>query len=170
VLKETYVLTTIEDDARTQGDIGIEQLYQAHQRRLIAYLTRLVRDRATAEDICQETFLKVMRGWDGRNSTAATIAWLYRIATNTAYDHLRRYHAARLDYADQLPAPAPPETTVLVRQTLARLPERYRLPLVMHLCQGYDLTEIAAALGCSYNAVKMRMFRARERFQQIYRQ
>jgi RNA polymerase sigma-70 factor, ECF subfamily len=163
------VLTTTEDGERAHGDTSIEQLYQAHQRRLIAYLTRLVRDRATAEDLCQETFLKAIRGWDGRNSTAATTAWLYRIATNTAYDHLRRRTATPLGDFNQLPAPEPqPETIEIVRQTLARLPERYRLPLVMHLCQGYALNEIAAALGCSYSAVKMRMLRARERFQQLY--
>jgi DNA-directed RNA polymerase specialized sigma24 family protein len=55
-----------------------------------------------------------------------------------------------------------------VHQTLERMPARYRLPLIMHVCLGYNLDEIAAALGCSYDAVKMRLFRARERFQQVY--
>jgi RNA polymerase sigma-70 factor (ECF subfamily) len=170
VLKETYVLTATEGD---QSDIRIEQLYQAHQRRLIAYLTRLVRDRATAEDLCQDTFLKAMRGWGGRHSTDATIAWLYRIATNTAYDHLRRRAARPPAASERLLSRAPAlvpqwETSDLVRQTLARLPAHYRLPLVLHIYQGYALNEIAAALGCSYNAVKMRMLRARERFQQMY--
>jgi len=164
---------TTQDDEPGYGDTSIERLYQAHRRRLVAYLTRLVRDRADAEDLCQETFLKAIRGWAGRHSTAATAAWLYRIATNSAYDHLRRRAARPLDYSEWLlnraPAPAPEfDTTDLVRQTLARLPVRYRLPLVLHICQGYDLGEIAVALGCSYNAVKMRMSRARERFQQIY--
>ncbi|MFL5803339.1 MAG: RNA polymerase sigma factor [Roseiflexaceae bacterium] len=165
--------TTTQDDEPAYGDISIEWLYQAHQRRLIAYLTRLVRDRAEAEDLCQETFLKAIRGWTGRNSTAATAAWLYRIATNTAYDHLRRRAARPLDYSEQLlsRAPAPAlelDTADPVRQALAQLPARYRLPLILHIYQGYSLGEIAAALGCSYNAVKMRMLRARERFQQIY--
>lgn len=173
MLKEADVLTPTEDDQHAHGDIGLEQLYQAHQRRLIAYLTRLVRDPATAEDLCQDTFLKAIRGWEGRNSTAATTAWLYRIATNTAYDHLRRHATRPLDFSERLLSHAPAavpqwETSDLVRQTLARLPTHYRLPLVLHIYQGYALGEIAAALGCSYNAVKMRLLRARERFQQIY--
>ena len=156
-------------------DTGIERLYQAHQRSLIAYLARLVRDRTVAEDLCQETFLKAIRGWADRRSTATTTAWLYRIATNTAYDHLRRRRAAgaALHYSDRLlsraPALAPQlDAAELVRQTLERLPARYRLPLIMHICHGYSLGEIAAALGCSYDAVKMRLFRARECFQQAY--
>jgi DNA-directed RNA polymerase specialized sigma24 family protein len=48
------------------------------------------------------------------------------------------------------------------------MPARYRLPLVMYVCQGYSLGEIAAALDCSYDAVKMRLFRARECFQRVY--
>jgi RNA polymerase sigma-70 factor, ECF subfamily len=176
VLKEMRVSMTTAYDESAQGDPSIERLYQVHQRRLLAYLGRLVRDRAAAEDLCQETFLKAIRGWSGRSSPAATTAWLYRIATNTAYDHLRRRRAAGqpLPYSDRLLSRAPaPETALdvaeLVRQTLACMPARYRLPLILHACQGYDLDEIAAALGCSYDAVKMRLFRARERFQQIYR-
>jgi RNA polymerase sigma-70 factor (ECF subfamily) len=162
-----------QDDESAYDDISIECLYQRHQSRIIAYLTRLVRDRADAEDLCQETFLKAIRGWSGRTSTATTMAWLYRIATNTAYDHLRRRAARPLDYSERLlshaPAPAPEWDTIdLVRQTLARLPARYRWPLILHMCQGYSLDETAAELGCSYNAVKMRLLRARTCFQQIY--
>src|SRR5262245_6947809 len=69
---------------------GFERLYQEYQRPLLAHLTRLVQDRATAEALCQETFIKAMRSWDGRDSQASVSAWLYRIATNTAYDYLRR--------------------------------------------------------------------------------
>jgi RNA polymerase sigma-70 factor, ECF subfamily len=175
VLKETQVSTTTASDGSVSDDISIERLYHAHQRPLVAYLARLVRDRAAAEDLCQETFLKAIRGWGDRRSTATTTAWLYRIATNTAYDHLRRRRVAGapLHYSDQLlsraPAPEPQlEAATLVRQALERMPERYRLPLVMHICQGYGLDEIAAVLGCSYDAVKMRLFRARECFQQVY--
>jgi RNA polymerase sigma-70 factor (ECF subfamily) len=169
------VSTTTTSGEYVADAISIERLYQAHQRPLIAYLARLVRDHAIAEDLCQETFLKAIRGWAARRSTATTIAWLYRIATNTAYDHLRRRRAAGalLCYSDELLSRAPAsepqlEATELVRQALERMPARYRLPLIMHVLQGYNLDEIAAALGCSYDAVKMRLFRARECFQQVY--
>ncbi len=167
--------TTTASEGRIPDTICIESLYQAHQHSLVAYLARLVRDHTAAEDLCQETFLKAIRGWAGRRSTATTTAWLYRIATNTAYDHLRRRRTAGLQlcYSDRLlsGAPAPEaqlDAAALVRQTLERMPARYRLPLIMHVYQGYSLDEIAIALGCSYDAVKMRLFRARECFQRVY--
>jgi RNA polymerase sigma-70 factor (ECF subfamily) len=170
------VSTTPASDGGCFDSVSIERLYENHQRPLVAYLARLVRDHSIAEDLCQETFLKVIRGWAGRRSAATTTAWLYRIATNTAYDHLRRRRAAgaQFRYSDRLlsGAPAPErqlDAAALVRQTLERMPARYRLPLVMHVHQGYSLDEIAAALDCSYDAVKMRLFRARESFQRAYR-
>ena len=174
-LKELAVSTTTTSDGGLSDTLCIEHLYQAHQRPLVAYLARLVRDHTAAEDLCQETFLKAIRGWADRRSATTTTAWLYRIATNTAYDHLRRRRAAgaQLRYSDSLlsgaSAPEPQlDAAELVRQTLEQMPARYRLPLVMHVCQGYSLDEIAAALGCSYDAVKMRLFRARECFQRVY--
>ena len=169
-------MSTTTASGRCEADDSyIERLYQAHQRPLVAYLARLVRDRTAAEDLCQETFLKAIRGWAGRRSADTTIAWLYRIATNTAYDHLRRRRAAgaQLRYSDELlsrvPTPAPQlDTAELIHQVLEQMPARYRLPLLMHVCQGYNLGEIASALGCSYDAAKMRLFRARECFQQAY--
>jgi RNA polymerase sigma-70 factor (ECF subfamily) len=173
--KELQVSTTTATDGGLSDTICIERLYQIHQRPLVAYLARLVRDHTAAEDLCQETFLKAIRGWAGRRSAGTTTAWLYRIAANTAYDHLRRRRAAGLQlcYSDRLlsdaPAPEPQlDAAELVRQTLEQMPARYRLPLVMYVCQGYSLGEIAAALDCSYDAVKMRLFRARECFQRVY--
>ena len=73
----------------------VELLYEEYQRPVLAYLTRLVSDREAAEDLCQETFIKAMRGWEGRDPTASVAAWVYRIATNTAYDYLRRRRRIR---------------------------------------------------------------------------
>src|SRR4051812_582925 len=86
-------------DKRTPG-VGVESLYLAYRGPLVAYLTRLVHDHAAAEDLCQETFLKAIQSWDRRTSPAGTIAWLYRIATNPAYDYLRRQRARPAPLAD----------------------------------------------------------------------
>ncbi len=82
-------------EAGPQAGAYIEMLYQEYQRPLLAYLTRLVSDREAAEDLCQETFIKAMRGWEQRDAAASVTAWLYRIATNTAYDFLRRRRRIR---------------------------------------------------------------------------
>src|SRR5581483_6847706 len=73
-----------------QNETAIEKMYTAHQQALLAHLTRLLGDRMAAEDLCQETFLKVLRSWSNQAEIANAGAWLYRIATNTAYDYLRR--------------------------------------------------------------------------------
>src|SRR3954465_4589307 len=70
--------------------LTIEQLYNAHPLPLRRYLDRLVHDRETAEDLCHETFIKALRHWSDCDQAASARSWLYRIATNTAYDHLRR--------------------------------------------------------------------------------
>ena len=163
-------------ESRIHAGACIEMLYEAYQRPVLAYLTRLVSDREAAEDLCQETFIKAMRGWEGRDQTANVVAWLYRIATNTAYDHLRRRR--RIRFTPLLDVDHPPsgahtmESRVdeeePVRHALAQLPAMYRLPLVLHSCEGHSTQEIADALGCSNSAIKTRLFRARERFREVY--
>ncbi|SRR5258706_8172963 len=153
---------------------SVERLYQEHRRPILAYLARLT-DREAAEDLCQETFLKALRGWAQHDQSASPVAWLYRIATNTAYDHLRRRRRAvftPLIEALALPDAHAPELWLderePVRNALAQLPARYRVPLLLQVCAGHSLNEIADALGCSSSAVKMRLLRARKRFRQVY--
>lgn len=166
-------MTTCEwmfDDAHS-----IEHLYQSYQRPILAYLIRLVNDREAAEDLCQETFIKAMRGWENRNVAASVTSWLYRIATNTAYDYLRRRRRiAFLPLLEALPLcaacplEAQIETDEPVQSALAQLPTHYRVPLVLHTCEGHSLQDIADTLGCSVNTIKSRLHRARERFRQVY--
>src|SRR5262245_46995945 len=152
---------------------AVERLYHEHRRPLLAYLARVVGDREAAEDLCQETFLKALRGWARHDPAANPVAWLYRIATNTAYDYLRRRRRVALaplvevDTLHGAHAPALDEREG-VHRALAQLPERYRVPLLLHTCAGHSLIEIAEALGCSHAAVKMRLLRARERFREVY--
>jgi RNA polymerase sigma-70 factor (ECF subfamily) len=154
----------------------IELLYQEYQRPVLAYLTRLVSDREAAEDLCQEAFIKAIRGWEGRDPTANIVAWLYRIATNTAYDYLRRQRRIRFTplgdsdepNADRAQLDSRLDEREPVMRALAQLPAIYRLPLVLHSCEGHSTQEIADVLGCSNSAVKTRLFRARERFRQVY--
>lgn len=151
-------------------------LYEEYQRPVLAYLTRLVSDRETAEDLCQETFIKALRGWHSRDPEASITAWLYRIATNTAYDHLRRRRRIRftpLADSDNTPDTFSVESQIdeqePVLDALAQIPPMYRLPLIMHSYEGHSTQEIADLLGCSNSAIKTRLFRARERFRQVYK-
>jgi RNA polymerase sigma-70 factor (ECF subfamily) len=157
------------------GQKSVEQLYHEHRRPIQAYLARLIDDHETAEDLCQETFFKALRGWNGHDPAASPVGWLYRIATNTAYDYLRRRRYtshAPLFAAEFLSSGHTPESRIEtaepVRSALEQLPPHYRAPLLMQACAGQSMREIAETLGCSCDAVKMRLLRARARFRQVY--
>lgn len=78
----------MEQDAAS--GVAIEQLYGEYHGPILRHLERMVRDRETAEDLCHEAFIKALRHWDDLDNAAGARGWLYRIATNTAYDYLRR--------------------------------------------------------------------------------
>lgn len=159
-----------------QADMCVASLYETYQRPILVYIRRLVNDYEVAEDLCQETFIKALRHWDTRDPEGSVSAWLYRIATNTAYDFLRRrrrIHFTTLCDSDHAYCAA--ESLELhigvqepVQQALAQLPPIYRLPLLLHSRDGHSTQEIAAKLGCSNSAVKTRLFRARARFREVY--
>ncbi|MBC8159999.1 MAG: RNA polymerase sigma factor [Roseiflexaceae bacterium] len=165
----------VSNQGTPTADAEIAELYTEYGGALLAHLRRLVSDREVAEDLCHETFIKALRSWHQRDQQGNAAAWLYRIATNTAYDHLRRRR--RIQFTPLLD-----ETSIAtdrgtesrfaeqepVHRALAQMPAIYRLPLIMHSCSGHSTQEIATKLGCSNSAVKTRLFRARERFREVY--
>ncbi|NOK61284.1 MAG: hypothetical protein GFH27_549305n53 [Chloroflexi bacterium AL-W] len=159
-----------------QQQESFEDFYASHQRAIETHLIRLVSDPEVAADLCQDSFLKAMRGWNQRDSSANTIAWLYRIATNTAYDYLRRRRRIQFISLENIPGTLNTATTPApqvdeqspVYEALAQLPSKYKLPLVLHSCAGHTVGEIADALGCTNSTIKTRLFRARETFRQVY--
>jgi RNA polymerase sigma-70 factor, ECF subfamily len=155
---------------------AIEQLYHTYHRPIQRYLERLVGNPETAEDLVHETFLKALRHWRQHDMTANVRGWLYRIATNTAYDYLRRQRQVTFtpltdDHVGAFTTPAI-ETRLdeaePILAALRHMPEYYRTPLLLSLYAGYEHKDIAAALGSSVNAVKMRVHRARIQFHQHY--
>jgi RNA polymerase sigma-70 factor (ECF subfamily) len=168
------MLPSTEPDAHATA--AIETLYRAQYATMLAYLVRLVGDRAAAEDLCHEAFLKALRGWDQHTHVANPVAWLRRIATNTAYDYLRRgrrIHFAPLDETTRPPGAADSIESRLheqepVRHVLAQLSPQARR-LLLCASAGHSTEELAAALECSDVAVRLRLFRARQQFRRAYR-
>ncbi len=153
----------------------LEALYLAYQQPILNYLYRLIGDGAHAEELCQEVFARAYRARSSLSQVKNMRAWLYRIATNAARDHLRRRRLLSwLPLFDEDPALCVegPESAALethaVQQALLKLDPDLRAPLVLYTCQELSTQEIADVLNISRDAVKQRLVRARRRFKELY--
>ena len=151
-------------------------LFERYHAAIFAYLYRLVGDRETANDLTQETFVKVYETRQRLAGVDNPRAWVYRIATNLAINAAkrgRRFRWLSWQQGDDL-GPAMPdlvgqsETRLAVEQALAALPPEYRAPLLLFSHDGWSVGEVAAVLGISQGAVKTRLYRAREMFRRAY--
>ncbi len=164
---------------------ALTALLERYQNRLYRYLLRFVRDPATAEDLFQQTWLRVVqniRRYDPRRSFET---WLFSVARNLAIDHLRRYRPESLDdsaagvpVGEQLsvggPGPADGgagaldrvlarERAEMLAEAVGKLPAIYREVLTLRFEEEMTLEEIAAVLGAPLSTAKTRLRRALER-------
>lgn len=161
--------------ARTGDAVAFERLFERYHAPVLNYLHRMVGDRALAEDLTQDAFVKAYRALPNTRPDLAFKAWLYRIATNTAISHLRRRKLIRWvpflptqDYASSESIERSVGRKHDVEQALHKLPEHYAAVLVLRHYEGLSLAETATALGISENAAKLRLFRARKAFANVY--
>jgi RNA polymerase sigma-70 factor, ECF subfamily len=148
------------------GDVdAFESLFRQHQHDVYRWIVRIVRDPAVAEDLTVETFWRVHKGHAGFHPEANFAAWLRRISTNVALDHLRR-RCPYVQLPDEIAAEQKPDsavqkqTRVALRKAFAELPPRLRVVAQLGLVEDGTYPEIAEALGISAGAAKTRMFRA----------
>jgi RNA polymerase sigma-70 factor (ECF subfamily) len=169
-----------------KGDLGaFAELVARHEKRLWHFLQRFVHEQATAEDLLQEVFLRMIKSAPEWQPTAKVSTWLYTIARNLCTDHARRAvfrAAASLDgggqedsgarpLMDRIPAEgAGAESAVIGREIAARidtavaaLPLEQREVFLMREVMDMPFAEIAAAVGASEPTVKSRMRYALER-------
>jgi len=151
-------------------------LFERHARAMVAFCHHLVKDRARAEELAQDVFLKLHQAAPRYQPAARFKTFLYRIASNHCQNELRRgEHSARRaggdgepEELDGLPGPGPtPEDSArgaalgrAVEQLLRRLPEKQRMALVLCRFQGLSYEEIAGALDTTVPAVKSLLHRA----------
>ncbi|MEE8476432.1 MAG: RNA polymerase sigma factor [Myxococcota bacterium] len=174
-------LREIDPDVRLMlafrgGDLSaFEGLFQRWASRLLRYLARMVRDRAVAEELVQEVFLRVHRARDGYKPEARFSTWIYRIATNLALNELRRPRHRdphySMDEYDGFPLVAegsPVDDVVHARlrsraavRELEGLPDRQRAALWLVAVEGLAYADVARALDVSEKAVKALVHRAR---------
>ena len=152
-----------------------------YQNRIIKLVSRYVREPSDAMDIAQEAFLKAYRALPNFRGDSAFYTWLYRIAINTAKNHIvsmsRRPPEAHLENADGdaialeelQPDIDNPEHLLLadeIKETILtamnKLPEDLRVAITLREVEGLTYEEIAEAMDCPIGTVRSRIFRARE--------
>jgi RNA polymerase sigma factor (sigma-70 family) len=144
---------------------AFEGLFRAWQADVFRWVSRIVRDRGVAEEVTAEAFWRAYRGRAGFDASRSFGAWMRRIATNVALDHLRRARPdidARVAPAD-IPAAdvsAGRETRDSVAVALRRLSPKLRVVVTLALIEDRPYAEIADALAISVPTVKVRMSRA----------
>jgi RNA polymerase sigma-70 factor (ECF subfamily) len=165
-----------------RGDkAAFDLLVRKYQHKIVKLVTRYVHDGSEALDVSQEAFIKAYRAIHGFRGDSAFYTWLYRIAINTAKNHLMAESRRPLDRGVDLQDPEQydmqarlrdndtPERLLLtdeiqrtVEQAIEELPEDLRTAIVLREIEGMSYEQIAEAMSCPVGTVRSRIFRARE--------
>ncbi|QAU25063.1 RNA polymerase sigma factor RpoE [Dyella sp. M7H15-1] len=160
---------------------AFDLLVRKYQHKVIGLISRYVHNYAECEDVAQEAFVRAWRAIGSFRGESAFYTWMYKIAVNTAKNHLvamgRRppmddiaiEDAVFVPGADRMQEGATPERELMrheieqtVFATVQALPEELRTAITLREVEGLSYEEIAEAMGCPIGTVRSRIFRARE--------
>lgn len=164
------------------GDIrAFDLLVQKYQNRIAKLIARFVRNPADVQDVAQEAFIKAYRALPNFRGESAFYTWLYRIAINTAKNHLVAVgrkspsyavdvqEVEKYDASEWLKEYATPERELLadeiqatVNNALEVLPPDLREAITLREIEGLSYEDIAQVMDCPIGTVRSRIFRARE--------
>jgi RNA polymerase sigma-70 factor (ECF subfamily) len=168
------------EQARAGDGAAFTALFEHYNAPLCRYLAHLVGNDELGRDLAQETFFAVWRALPEMGEALNFRPWLYRIATNRAYSHLRRARLVRwLPFADhdlpsgaKLPSAAGPEAQIgeaeQLALALAQVTPNYRACLLLQVQEGLSQREIARLLHLPEKSVGVYVSRAREQFRRAY--
>ena len=165
-----------------QGDKkAFDILVLKYQVRIIKLVSRFVRNADDAQDVAQEAFIKAYRALKNFRGESAFYTWMYRIAINTAKNHLvsssRKATTSAVDAqdaeqyegADWLKEYATPEKELMaseikqvIHKSIAALPDDLKEAITLREMEGLSYEDIAAVMDCPIGTVRSRIFRARE--------
>lgn len=162
-------------ETRDQNRLDFERVYAEFHPKIRRYLDRLIGP-SDVDDVTQDVFTKINQALPQFRGESSLSTWIYRIATNAAYDRLRSRSShgdtdVPLDPDAAVADPSPDTAQTLVRRQMnaciddyiARLPASYRSVVILSEHEGLTNAEIADALGVTLDTVKIRLHRARVR-------
>jgi RNA polymerase sigma-70 factor, ECF subfamily len=157
---------------------AFEQLFRTYERRVYNVVLRVIGNPDEAEDLKQEAFFRAFKSIGSFRGGCRFSTWLFRIATNLCLDEIKRKKPQastdelfeernwRFLERDAVPDPADElerdECLRSVRTALEGVPPHYRVLLVLRYVEELPYEEIARVMGCSVNALNVRLHRARQ--------
>ena len=182
---ETVAEARLVAQALAGSESAFEQIVRRYQRPVIGLIARITGDRALAEDLAQDAFLKAYRNLSAFDAKRRLSSWLFRIAHNTAIDSLRRSRArtrsleAPASAVDEaaLDPPAPPAPDPVERQALGEALDRalatlrtdYRAAITLRYEEGLSFDEIAHVMSVPEATARSHVHRARKELAAVLR-
>lgn len=167
--------------ARDKDDAAFNEIVLAYRRRVLGIIARLIGRREDVEDVGQQVFLRLYLSLDQLRTPDVFEPWLYRLTVNAAYDYLRRQRRRKETRMADLPEPVvhsadaaaggeklhdeaeKARTREFVQSLLASVSEADRVLLLLKEVEGLSLKELETIYHVKENALKVRLFRARQR-------
>jgi RNA polymerase sigma factor (sigma-70 family) len=153
-------------------------LFERHHGRLYRFCLSMMGDRQIAEDLVQDTFMKILKYKKSFRDEMSFAPWMFRIARNACVDHLRRVpldgpvekpiEDVLMNEASAEDCAVDDERSELVRRALLKLPVKGREVLLLSRYEFKTYEEIAHVLGCSVSAAKVRAHRAMKQLREVY--
>lgn len=147
------------------GDAEMIAFCRREHRRLVGVLSYTLGDRGVAEELAQETIIRICQNWPKLRDMAAPQAWAHRVALNLSNSWLRRRVAERKATAKLQAQPVAPSAhdaadVIAVRQAVAGLPERQRTALVLRYYADLPAAHVASVMGCKEGTVRALTYQA----------
>jgi RNA polymerase sigma-70 factor (ECF subfamily) len=152
---------------------AFEHIYAKYYDKVFAIARGILLDQDEAADAVQEVFTLVFRHLGRFDKRSRFSTWLFRVAVNRSIQEARknkhkRRHVDLTEAAAKVAAEEPDTADPKIQAALAKLTPNDRALLVLFYWEELNLNEIADSLGCGVNAAKTRLYRARERFRDLY--
>ncbi len=171
-------------DRLVKGDLeALGFLFKRHQKNVFELCVRMTRDQTAADDLVQETFLRVLKYRHNFRGEARFSTWLFQVARNVTLDHLKRERSrSRRSDTHREPGASPldaeqiasedsspqDDRVVVLDRALSLLPDDKKEVLILSRYHELQYSEIARICECSVSAVKVRVFRAMNQLREKY--
>jgi RNA polymerase sigma factor (sigma-70 family) len=168
VLSEGAPVADNAADQPAHNAADYDDFFRLHYPHVVRVVHSILGDRARAEEVAQEAFVRLYLRWARVSTYDQPAAWTRRVAVRLAFRVSRRdrvrsaleRRAATIDLSDE---PAPATDLSLVR----RLPRNQRVAVTLHYVEDLSIPDVAAAMGCAEATVRVHLHRARRRLAEL---